>query len=80
MQGYRLGDRAWGIQAHVEVDAAELDWWLDIADSLMDVEAAWGKSPARIRAEAERFGPAQEERGREIFRRFAGFVREHASA
>lgn len=80
MQGYRLGDRAWGIQAHVEVDAAELDWWLDIADALMDVEAAWGKSPARIRAEAERFGAAQEERGREIFRRFAGFVREHASA
>ena len=79
-QGYRLGERAWGIQAHVEVDAAELEWWLDIADSVMDVEAVWGKSPGVIRAEADRYVAVQEERGREIFRRFAGFVRERGPA
>jgi GMP synthase (glutamine-hydrolysing) len=78
VQGYRVGDIAWGIQFHLEVDAAELDWWLDIADALMDVEAAWGKSSARIREEAREHVAAHEERGREIFRRFAEVAREHA--
>ena len=76
VQGYRVGELAWGIQFHLEVDAAELDWWLDIADSLMDVEAAWGKSTARIREEAREHMAAHEERGREIFRRFAEVARQ----
>jgi len=80
VQAYRVGDRAWGVQFHLEVDAAELDWWLDIADSVMDVEAIWGKSTARIRDEARDHIGAHEERGREIFRRFAEVAREHASA
>jgi hypothetical protein len=46
----------------------------------MDVEAVWGKSPGVIRAEADRYVAVQEERGREIFRRFAGFVRERGPA
>jgi GMP synthase (glutamine-hydrolysing) len=79
VQAYRVGDLAWGIQFHLEVDAAELDWWLDIADAAMDVEAVWGKSTARIRDEAAEHMPAHEERGREIFRRFAEVARERAT-
>jgi GMP synthase (glutamine-hydrolysing) len=76
VQAYRVGERAWGIQFHLEVDASELDWWLDVADAQIDVEAVWGKSAERIREEARTHMAAQEERGREIFRRFAGVALE----
>jgi GMP synthase (glutamine-hydrolysing) len=79
VQAYRIGDLAWGIQFHLEVDAAELDWWLEIAEAAIDVEAVWGKPTDRIREEAALHMPAHEERGREIFRRFAEVAREHAS-
>jgi GMP synthase (glutamine-hydrolysing) len=76
VQAYRVGDVAWGVQFHLEVDAAELDWWLDVADAAIDVRAVWGKSVDEIRSEAVRHIAAQEERGREIFRRFAAVARE----
>lgn len=76
VQAYRIDERAWGVQFHLEVDATELDWWLDVADAEVDLEAVWGKSADRIRAEAREHMAAHEERGREIFRRFAGVARE----
>jgi GMP synthase (glutamine-hydrolysing) len=78
-QAYRVGEVAWGVQFHLEVDATELDWWLDVADSAIDVRAVWGKSADEIRSEATRHIAAHEERGREIFRRFAGVARERGS-
>jgi GMP synthase-like glutamine amidotransferase len=75
VQAYRVGDLAWGVQFHFEVDAPELDWWLDVADAEIDIRAVWGKSAEEIRAEAAPYVAAQEERGREIFRRFAGVAR-----
>jgi GMP synthase (glutamine-hydrolysing) len=80
VQAYRVGERAWGVQFHLEVDALELDWWLDVAEAAMDVEAVWGKSAARIRGEAREHMAAHEERGREIFRRFADVTREGRAA
>jgi GMP synthase (glutamine-hydrolysing) len=74
-QAFRVGDLAWGIQFHFEVDGAELEAWLDEADSLMDLEATWGKSSEDIRLEAKEYMAAHEERGRELFARFAGVVR-----
>jgi GMP synthase (glutamine-hydrolysing) len=79
VQGYRLRDVAWGIQFHLEVDAPELDWWLDVADAEIDIREVWGKSAEEIRAEAALHIAAQEERGREIFRRFADVARERSS-
>jgi hypothetical protein len=67
------------VQFHLEVDATELDWWLDVADSAIDVRAVWGKSADEIQSEATRHIAAHEERGREIFRRFAGVARERGS-
>jgi GMP synthase (glutamine-hydrolysing) len=75
VQAYRVGERAWGIQFHLEADATEFDWWLDIADAEIDLEAVWGKSADRMRSEAREHMAAHEERGREIFRRFADVVR-----
>jgi len=75
-QAYRIGERAWGIQFHFEVDGAELEEWLDEADALMDLEATWGKSSDEIRVEAKEYMAAHEDRGREVFRRFVEVVRD----
>jgi GMP synthase (glutamine-hydrolysing) len=80
VQAYRVGDSAWGIQFHLEVDAPELAWWVEVADSEIDLKGTWGKSADEIRAEARSHIARQEERGREIFRRFADVVRRSAQA
>jgi GMP synthase-like glutamine amidotransferase len=77
-QAFRVGDLAWGIQFHFEVDGAELEEWLDEADALMDLEATWGKSSEDIRLEAKEHMTAHERRGDEVFRRFADVVRRAA--
>jgi GMP synthase (glutamine-hydrolysing) len=76
VQGYRIGDLAWGVQFHQEVDAMEFGQWLDIAGNEMDVEATWGKSVETLREESKRFMPEHEARGRELFGRFARLVLE----
>jgi GMP synthase (glutamine-hydrolysing) len=75
LQAYRFGDSAWGIQFHLEVDAVELGWWLEVADEKIDLKAGWGKSADEIREESRRYIARQEERGRTIFHRFADVVR-----
>jgi GMP synthase (glutamine-hydrolysing) len=77
VQAYRVGELAWGIQFHQELDATELGWWIDIADGELDLEATWGKDAARLRAESELHMAAHEDRGRELFRRFAEVAMEH---
>ncbi|MFM7718640.1 MAG: type 1 glutamine amidotransferase [Actinomycetota bacterium] len=71
-QAYRVGERTWGIQFHLELDAAEYRYWRDVfhergGDLLRD----WGKDVATVEAEVARHMEAAEERGREVFRRFA---------
>jgi len=75
LQAYRVGDSAWGLQFHFEVDAGEFGWWIDTASKEMDLEQVWGKSPETLRAEAARYMGRQEERGKALFRRFAEVVR-----
>jgi GMP synthase (glutamine-hydrolysing) len=75
-QAYRLGDRTWATQFHFEIDRAEMDLWLDeVAET---VEADWGKSPAELRAEADRYQAAHERAGAEVFRRFVKATRERS--
>lgn len=78
VQAYRIGELAWGIQFHQELDALELGWWLDVADAEEDLAVTWGKSAAQVTRETERYMGAHEERGRALFRAFAGVVQEHA--
>ena len=75
VQAYRVGDAAWGVQFHCEVDAGEFAWWIDTASKQMDLEHVWGKSPETLREEAARHMARQEARGRAMFIRFAEVVR-----
>jgi GMP synthase (glutamine-hydrolysing) len=75
-QAYRLHDTTWATQFHFEIDRAELELWIDeVADT---VEADWGKTPARLREEADRHQAAHERSGAEVFRRFAKIAQERA--
>lgn len=59
-QAYRLGDRAWGIQFHAEVDRQMLDHWLDAG------KAELPKPVEEIRAETDRLLPSWNEQGRAL--------------
>ncbi|MEO8476108.1 MAG: gamma-glutamyl-gamma-aminobutyrate hydrolase family protein [Actinomycetota bacterium] len=71
LQAYRVGNVAWATQFHFEIDADELELWLDEASQFMDLREVWGKSPADIRAEASLHMEAHEEKGSAMFARFA---------
>jgi GMP synthase (glutamine-hydrolysing) len=74
-QAYRVGETTWATQFHFEVNRAEIETWLrDIGDMI----EGWGKTPPEILAEADRWQTAHEERGAEVFRRFAKVVQERA--
>jgi GMP synthase (glutamine-hydrolysing) len=45
-QAYRLGDHAWGLQFHLEADAALINRWLQLPSGRSEIERHW--SPARI--------------------------------
>ena len=77
-QAFRMDERTWGVQWHLEVDRPELEFWLDTFSAEGDLKADWGKSTDDVRAEADTFLAAHEERGRELFTRFVGVVRETA--
>jgi GMP synthase (glutamine-hydrolysing) len=76
LQAFRIGDRAWGLQFHFEIDRAELGIWLDAAGE--DVVREWGKTSAEVREEADRFLDTQESRATELFGRFGELVK-HAT-
>jgi GMP synthase (glutamine-hydrolysing) len=74
-QAYRVGDRAWGVQWHLEVDRPELEQWLasfERAEGPLD--ASWGKAAVAIRDEADRFQADHEAKGRAVFARFASLA------
>ena len=77
-QAYRVGEMAWATQFHAEVDAAEAEMWVTEASAEQDLEQAWGKSPARVRAEIGLHMAGHERRGRETFRRFVEVARQRS--
>ena len=72
MQSFRIGERAWGVQFHLEIDRPELELWLKSAGE--DVVRAWGSTTERLIDEADRHLDAQEAKAREVFRRFTDVV------
>jgi GMP synthase-like glutamine amidotransferase len=69
LQAFRVGERAWGIQFHAEVSAADLLHWAD--DYATDPDAVRiGIDPARLRAESEPRVDAWNALGREFCGRF----------
>jgi GMP synthase (glutamine-hydrolysing) len=77
-QAFRVGERTWGVQWHLEVDRPELELWLNTYSAEGDLKTEWGKSTDEVRAEADAFLAAHEDKGRELFARFVGVVREAA--
>lgn len=69
LEACRVNDITWATQFHFEIDADEIDSWLQSEDPVV-LERDWGKSPAAIRAEAQEELAAHQGKGRELFRRF----------
>jgi GMP synthase (glutamine-hydrolysing) len=68
-QAYRIGDRAWGIQFHAEVTAADAGDWID--DYRADEDAVRiGIDPEALRAETEKRIGEWNRLGRELCGRF----------
>jgi GMP synthase-like glutamine amidotransferase len=74
-QAYRVGERTWGVQFHLEVDRPELRLWLHEYSSHADLGSGWGKSVDQVLAEAERYQAQHERKGREVFERFVALSR-----
>ena len=74
-QAFRVGERAWGVEFHPEVNPELLEAWLD-ATPEEELAERWGRTRADLRAEADRYLPSQRRRARELFGRFASIVAE----
>jgi GMP synthase (glutamine-hydrolysing) len=68
VQAYRIGS-AVGIQFHPEIDAEEIESW--IQESGDDLTSKWGRRPDEFREETRREIAGHNERGRAFFRAFA---------
>jgi GMP synthase (glutamine-hydrolysing) len=57
-QAYRLGDRAWGLQFHLEADEALITRWLEQPSGRSEIERHWdARRIARIQAATRRYQP-----------------------
>lgn len=69
LQGFRIGDCAWGIQFHAEVSTTDFHRWLELYDTDPDAVAA-GLDTASFRAQADLRFEAWHALGRGLCRRF----------
>lgn len=75
-QGWRIGERAWAVQFHPEVDADIVESWTD--DDPAPVERC-GLSPDAVVAGLRERGPEMAQVWRPFAHAFADVVREHAA-
>ena len=71
-QAYRLGDRAWGLQFHLEADAALIERWLRAPSGRTEIERHWSDAAriARIRAASRRHLPETTPLSERVFGEF----------
>ena len=70
-QAYRLGDAAWGLQFHLEADAALIRRWTGSETGRAEIEANWGpRRIAQIRAATAQHIPAAQPLSDRVFREF----------
>jgi GMP synthase (glutamine-hydrolysing) len=74
-QAYRIGERAWGIQFHAEVTAADAEHWIDDYHSDEDAVRI-GIDPDALRAETREKIEAWNQLGRNLCLRFLDAIRE----
>ena len=70
-QAFRVGDRAWGLQFHLEVDDRIVNHWLDLAPHEAD---AAGESVEELRARTAAEASGSTARALAVGRRFAQVV------
>jgi GMP synthase-like glutamine amidotransferase len=68
VQAFRVGERAWGLQFHLEVDEPIVNYWLDVAPH--EPEAA-GASVDELRERTAAEAPGSTRRAHEVGARFA---------
>lgn len=71
-QAFRFGDRAWGVQFHMELDRPLLEAW--IASSSEASLAEWGTNPRDLLDGADRWLAHQQSHARQTFAAFAEVV------
>jgi GMP synthase (glutamine-hydrolysing) len=72
-QAFRLGGRAWGVQFHIEADAAGVETWLRIAEPTL--ARVWRRTADEVREELRSYLDAQQQRSRVLLAAFADQVR-----
>ncbi len=72
-QAFRIGDRTWATQFHLEIDRAEIDLWID--DIGPALESEWDTTAAGLRTAATAHQARHEHQGTEVFRRFVKVAR-----
>ena len=72
-QAYRLGEHAWGLQFHLEADAALIERWLAMPGGRSEIERHWdARRIARIRAATRAHLPAARTLSDRVFGEFIG--------
>jgi GMP synthase (glutamine-hydrolysing) len=72
-QAYRLGDHAWGLQFHLEADAALITRWLEHPAGRTEIEKHWdARRIARIRTATVRHLPQARRLSDRVFSDFIG--------
>jgi GMP synthase (glutamine-hydrolysing) len=69
LQGYRIGERAWGIQFHAEVSPGDARTWIDDYESDEDA-VRLGLDPEALRRRTDRVIDAWNDLGRALCERF----------
>ena len=74
-QAYRLGDAAWGLQFHLEADAALIRRWITSDAGRAEITTNWGpRRIAQIEAATAEHAPAAQPLGDRVFREFIDLV------
>jgi GMP synthase (glutamine-hydrolysing) len=72
-QAYRLGDRAWGLQFHLEADAPLIERWLRAPGGRREIEQHWnGARVTRIRNATRTHLPSAQPLSDRVFGAFVG--------
>jgi GMP synthase (glutamine-hydrolysing) len=74
VQMFRHGDLAWGVVFHPEVTGPELHRWL-VGSDRRTLASRWGTDTEALQRSIDRYLSDHEDRGREMFGRFAGVVK-----
>jgi GMP synthase (glutamine-hydrolysing) len=71
LQAFKVGDRAFGVQFHLEITTSLIADW---CDATTDLEPTWGVTKEDLLAQADEHLETQQVAAREVARRFIGLL------